>query len=130
MSSNPTVLKFSPVQIAALKPIGKQYDVSDPAIPNLLLRVGPRGTKRWLFRFQWKKERTRIALGPFPQIGLAHARELAIANQNLIDRGIDPRQALRENALKKPMDVSGPLTLATHPVCFRQAAQKPPAIVC
>ena len=52
MSSNPGTLKFLPAQIAALNPSGKPYDVADPAVPNLLLRLGPTGTKRWLFRYQ------------------------------------------------------------------------------
>jgi len=43
MSSNPATFKF-PAQITALTTIGKPYDVSDPAVPNLLLgfaRTGP-----------------------------------------------------------------------------------------
>jgi Arm DNA-binding domain len=95
VSSNPTALKFLPAQIAALKPTGKSYDLSDPAVPNLLLRVGPNGTKRWLFRYQWKKKRTRIAIGDFPEIGVAQARERAITHQNQINRGIDPRATHR-----------------------------------
>jgi hypothetical protein len=49
------------------------------------------GTRRWLFRYQWKRKRTRIAIGDFPEIGVAQARERAITHQNQINCGIDPR---------------------------------------
>jgi hypothetical protein len=95
MSSNPGTPRFLPAQISALNPTGKPYDVADPAVPNLLLRVGPTGTKRWLFRYQWKTKQTRISIGHFPDVGLAEARERAITHQNQINRGIDPRATER-----------------------------------
>jgi hypothetical protein len=95
MSSNPGTPRFSPAQLLALKSTGTTFDVSDPAIPNLLLRVGPNGAKRWLFRYQWKGKQTRIAIGRFPETSLAEARELTITHQNQISRGIDPRNASR-----------------------------------
>lgn len=98
MSSNPGTLRLFPAQISALPPRGKPYDVADPAVPNLLLRVGPTGTKRWLFRYQWKRKQTRISIGRYPDVGLAEARERAIAHQNQIRRGIDPRATERDIA--------------------------------
>lgn len=50
----------------------------DPAVPGLILGVGPSGSKRWLFRFRWKRSRPRIALGEIPDLGLAEARDRAI----------------------------------------------------
>jgi len=101
MSSNPATFKF-PAQITALIPTGKPYDVADPAVPNLLLRVGPTGTKRWLFRYQWRRKQTRISIGHFPDVGLAEARERAIKHQNQIKDGIDPRATEREIAGRIP----------------------------
>jgi integrase len=87
--------KMSAAQLAALSPTGDEFDIADPALPGLILRVGPTGTKRWLFRFRWRGERPRIALGEFPQVGLAEARELALAHRSEIKRGIDPRTGAR-----------------------------------
>ncbi len=89
---------LSSTQLTALRPTGKSFDVADPAVPGLLLRIGPKGTKRWLLRFKWRAERTRIALGDFPEIGLARARELAIGHRSEILRGIDPRRSSRNVA--------------------------------
>jgi hypothetical protein len=33
-------------QLTALRPTGRSFDVADPAVPGLLLRIGPKGTKR------------------------------------------------------------------------------------
>lgn len=93
--SNHATFKFMTTQLAALRPTGKSYDIADPAVAGLLVRVGPSGTKRWLFRYQWNGERTRIALGGFPEIGIAAARELALAHRSEIKRGIDPRASAR-----------------------------------
>jgi Arm DNA-binding domain len=87
--------KMSAAQLAALSPTGDEFDIADSALPGLILRVGPTGTKRWLFRFRWRGERPRIALGEFPQVGLAEARELALAHRSELKRGVDPRRSAR-----------------------------------
>jgi integrase len=93
--SNRAASRFTTTHLAVLRPTGKPFDVADPAVAGLLVRVGPAGTKRWLFRYQWNGERTRIALGDFPEIGIAAARELALAHRREIKRGIDPRTSDR-----------------------------------
>ena len=87
--------RLSAAQLSALAPTGEEFDIVDPAVAGLVLRVGPTGTKRWLFRFRWRGERPRIALGDFPQTGLAEAREIALAHRREIKRGIDPRKSER-----------------------------------
>jgi hypothetical protein len=86
---------MSAAKLSALAPTGEEFDIVDPAVARLVLRVGPTGTKRWLFRFRWRGERPRIALGDFPETGLAEARELALAHRREIKRGIDPRKSER-----------------------------------
>jgi integrase len=88
-------IRLTTTQIAGLQPQSKRYDVSDPSVRGLVLRVGTSGFKSWLFRFKWNGNSTRIALGIFPALGLAEAREAAAAKQLLLKRGIDPRKAAR-----------------------------------
>jgi hypothetical protein len=45
-------------QLATLQSTAKSYDVADPAVAGLLLRIDPDGFRRWLLRFRWKNERT------------------------------------------------------------------------
>jgi integrase len=87
--------RLSAAQLSALAPTGEEFDIADPAVAGLVLRVGPTGSKRWLFRYRWRGERPRIALGEFPQLGLAQARALALAHRGEIKRGIDPRKSER-----------------------------------
>jgi hypothetical protein len=87
--------RLSAAQLSALAPTGEEFDIIDPAVAGLALRVGPKGTKRWLFRFRWRGRRPRIALGDFPQTSIGEARELAVAHRGEIKRGIDPRKSER-----------------------------------
>jgi hypothetical protein len=85
--------RFTSAYIAALKPHTSICDISDPAVPGLVLRVAVSGSKAWLFRFKWDGTPTRITLGKFPAVGLAEARQLAMKNRERLDKGIDPRRA-------------------------------------
>jgi integrase len=96
--NNPGSARLTATQLLAIRPKGEEFDVVDRAVPGLILRVGPNGSKRWLFRYRWKRSRPRIALGDFPTIGLAEARERALVHRKAIEDGIDPRRTARPNA--------------------------------
>ena len=81
MSTGTRARKFTSAYIAALKPNTSICDISDPAVPGLVLRVAVSGSKAWLFRFKWDGTPTRITLGKFPAVGLAEARQLALKNR-------------------------------------------------
>lgn len=94
MSTETRSRKFTSTYISALKPGASICDISDPAVPGLVLRVAVSGSKAWLFRFKWEGSATRIALGKFPAVGLSEARQLALKNREWLDKGIDPRRAI------------------------------------
>ncbi len=62
---------------------------------GLALRVyrmsNGRVSRRWRQRIRIGGKLTTIALGSFPEIGLARARELALQNAGLAAEGLDPR---------------------------------------
>lgn len=95
-----SLFKLTATQIAGLQPGAKARDISDPAVPGLVLRIGPGTSKRWLFRFKLKRKTSRISLGSFPVVSLAQARSAALANRELLEKGIDPRQAQRSHRRK------------------------------
>lgn len=95
VSTKSSLRKLTTTQIAALRPGATKRDISDTAVPGLVLRIGVSGSKYWLFRFKLKGRSTRIALGAFPSVSLAQARTAAIENRDLLARGIDPRTAQR-----------------------------------
>jgi len=61
---------------------------------GLHLYVRP-SSKSWLFVFTFDGKRRKMALGPFPSITLANARERAAEARALVAKGIDP-VALRD----------------------------------
>jgi integrase len=73
---------------------GKPYDIRDSEIRGLRVRVMPSGERTFvlLARFQHGADPTRRALGAYPAVSLAEAREKARKWRELIKRGIDPAQ--------------------------------------
>ena len=57
---------------------------------GLQLAVAPSGAKKWVFRFLWQGKAREMGLGSFPEVGLADAREKALAARRLVKSGIDP----------------------------------------
>jgi integrase len=57
---------------------------------GLYLRVGPTGSKSWIFRYRHDGQRHDLGLGPYPDISLAEARERATAQRRLKIDGDDP----------------------------------------
>ena len=93
--------KFTSTYRSALKPSASVCDISDPAVPGLVLRVATSGSKAWLFRFKWEGTGTRICLGKFPAVGLAEARQLAVGSWR---RG--QRRRIREVVLERAEDLA------------------------
>ncbi len=82
---------------------GAPYDVRDDEVRGFRVRVMGTGERTFvlLARFSKDAHPTRRALGTYPVISLAEAREKALAWKKLIKKGIDPAQAearKRENS--------------------------------
>lgn len=71
-----------------LKPMDKEYTKSDSK--GLYIRVFPYGSKIWYFSYKWRGKYKRISLGNYPDLSLAHAREMAQEYRGLVLRHIDP----------------------------------------
>ncbi|WP_028117813.1 integrase domain-containing protein [Ferrimonas senticii] len=83
------------------KATGKEYVLVDGG--GLRLRVSPKGAKRWLFNYAkpLTKQRTNFALGAYPDVSLAQARDLAAEARKLVALGADPKEhKLEQQALQ------------------------------
>ncbi len=65
-------------------------------VSGLNLQVSPNGARSWLLRVRLGERRREIGLGPFPEIGLARARELASLEKEAIRSGIAPIERKEE----------------------------------
>lgn len=79
--------------IATHKPEDKEYFVSVKNHPRLALRVRPNDTKSWIYRYYSPKtnKQGKISFGAYPNISLARACELWRENEELLSKGIDPK---------------------------------------
>lgn len=79
------------VHIKALKPENgktKRKAISD----GLFIEARSSGKKVFIFRFQWNQKPQTITLGYYPSLGLGEARSIALDNQTLLHKGVDPRE--------------------------------------
>jgi integrase len=64
---------------------------SDGTVKGLMLVVRDNGSRAWVLRYQIGGRRRDMGLGPYPEVGLADAREKALDARRLIKRdGKDP----------------------------------------
>ncbi len=62
---------------------------------GLYLQVRGPEQRAWLFRYKRSGKGRLMGLGPYPEIGLADAREAAAAARKLLAQGVDPLDARR-----------------------------------
>lgn len=90
-------MRLTTIAIKNAKPQDKPYYLPDG--DNLSLYITPQGGKVWRLAYRHNNKRKQIALGKYPVISLAEARELKLEKQRLLAKGIDPVQDRRQSKL-------------------------------
>jgi integrase len=83
-----SLMALTDVQIRSLKPAGKSYKITDER--GLYLEVQPGGSKLWRYKYGYMGKEKRIALGRYPDVGLAEARRKRAEARDKLDKGVDP----------------------------------------
>jgi integrase len=83
-------MKLADIKCKSAKPAEKPYKLFDGQ--GLFLDVRPNGSKYWRFKYRVNNKEMLLALGVYPEISLADAREKRREARKLIDGGIDPSQ--------------------------------------
>lgn len=76
------------VEIRALKPRDRIYKCTDSR--GLYIEVHPSGSKLWRYKYSRLGKEKRIALGRYPEVGLAEARRKRDEARHSLADGIDP----------------------------------------
>lgn len=76
------------------KPKEKPYKLSDGG--GMYLEVMPNGSKYWRQKYRWMGKEKRLALGVFPTVTLAEARESREDARKLLAKGADPSQVRKQ----------------------------------
>jgi len=74
--------------IRRAKPIAKSFRKADSA--GLYLEVSPSGGKLWRFKYRFDRKQKLLALGAYPAISLASARDRRDQARKMLAEGIDP----------------------------------------
>jgi integrase len=79
---------------------------------GLYLRVTPQGNKSWIYRYKIGARQRDMGLGPYPDIGLAEARDRAYQQRRLRLDGQDPLQERRGRTAAAAQERAKHVTLA------------------
>ena len=86
---------LSTLKVKTAKPNGRTYKLADGG--GLYLLVRSNGSKLWRYKFRVNGTEGLLALGTFPEVGLAEARDLHANARKQVARGISPVQARRDD---------------------------------
>jgi integrase len=79
---------------------------------GLYLRIGPSGSKSWVYRFALEGKLHDMGLGPYPDISLAEARERAMAQRKMRLDGRDPIEARNASRVAARLNAAKSMTFA------------------
>ncbi len=88
----------------AAKPKAKLYRINDAR--GLYLEVKPNGVRAWRYRFKLSGQVSWFALGDYPSISLANAREKCDGARRLVRQGISPVQNRQLEKITRELDAS------------------------
>lgn len=90
--------------IKAAKPQVKPYKLSDEK--GLYLLVEPKGGLLWRLKYRVNGKEKKLAIGPYPEVGLKEAREKRDEARSLIAAGIDPGQKKKDDKLAQEVEAA------------------------
>ena len=96
-------MSLSDTTIRTAKPKEKLYRLSDAN--GLCLEVTQTGSKLWRYRYRFNGSAKMLALGSYPAVTLAKARQLRDDARQLIVDGVDPGQ--HKKSAKQAQAVDG-----------------------
>ena len=76
------------LQIRNIRPTDKVTQCTDER--GLYLEVHPNGSKLWRYKYRYMGKQKRLALGRYPDVGLAEARKRRDDARRQLESGTDP----------------------------------------
>ena len=92
-------MKLTDTAIRKAKPEAKPYKMADGN--GMYLEVMPSGAKYWRLKYRHMGKEKRLALGVYPDVSLAEARDKRDAERKLIAKNIDPSAAKQAEKREK-----------------------------
>jgi integrase len=96
--------KLTQAAVNSAKPRDKIYRIADGR--GLCLEVQPTAARYWRFRYRHGGKARMAALGVYPEVSLAEARERCLEARKLLSAGSDPVQAKRTEKARLAVSVA------------------------
>lgn len=87
-------MALTDAKVRAAKPLDKSYKLTDG--DGMHLMVHTNGSKYWRLQYRFGGKQKMLALGVYPEISLAEAREKRDAARKLVANGFDPSEKRKE----------------------------------
>lgn len=87
-------MKLTDAAIRNAKPKAKPYKLSDGG--GMFLYIHPNGSRYWRLKYRFTGKEKLLALGVYPETGLAQAREGRLEARKILVKGGDPIEAKKE----------------------------------
>lgn len=91
--------KLSEAAVRQAKPKDKTYRLADGA--GMYLEVTPKGARYWRLKYRYGGKEKRLALGVYPNVTLAKAREKTREAKEMLEEGKDPGEAKKQAKLQQ-----------------------------
>ena len=92
-------MPLTDLKIRSLKPEDKPRRYTDGG--NLFVEVRPSGSKLWRYAYKFDGKQKLMALGSYPEVSLAKARQKRTEARALLIDGIDPMQQAKVDKLEQ-----------------------------
>lgn len=97
-------MKLNDVAVRKAKPEIKPYKMADGG--GMYLEVMPNGSKYWRLKYRVNGKEKRLALGVYPDVSLALARERRDDARKLLAQGIDPGESRKASKATKTLNAT------------------------
>ncbi|HHV7637660.1 TPA: Arm DNA-binding domain-containing protein, partial [Legionella anisa] len=95
--------KFTHNKIANLSAEKNRYHITEGN--GFCLRVSPKGTKTWFYRYKFGGKEKWLTIGNFPVMGVAEARKAFNDLWEIRQSDQDPEEIIQQRLLKKNNNV-------------------------
>ena len=105
-------MPLSDTIVRQAKPRPKAYKLSDGQ--GLYVEVAPSGSRYWRLKYRFAGKEKRLALGVYPTVSLAKAREDAREARLLLNDGIDPSERKKERTREARREAANAFEIVTR----------------
>jgi len=112
------IVALTDVAVRNAKPGPKPYKMGDSH--GLFLLVQPTGGKLWRFKYRVDGREKKLAIGPYPEIGLGEARRRRDEAREAMAAGKDPAREKQRDKVRAKLDAENTFAAITAEFCEKR----------